>query len=214
MDLRIAGALVTGIALAVLLIAEKRNSKLGVWIAKPIAALGYLTLALASGALDSSYGILILVGLALSFWGDVFLIPDDSPRIFQAGVLSVLLGHVAFTIAFWSSGIDYMVSALAAGVVVAVAAVVLRWLMPNVGEDMKVPVKAYVAVISLMLVAATGCAAAGERPDIFAGAFLFYLSDLSVARNRFVSPGFVNTAWGLPCYFLAQLILAASVAGA
>jgi len=214
MDPRIASALVTGIALALLLIAEKRNSKLGVWIAKPIAALGYLALALASGALDSSYGILILVGLALSFWGDVFLIPDDSPRIFQAGILSFLLGHVAFTIAFWSSGVDYTVSAVAAGVVIAVAAMVLRWLMPNVGDDMRGAVKAYVAVISLMLVAATGCAMEGGRPEIFAGAFLFYLSDLSVARNLFVSPGFVNTAWGLPCYFLAQLILAASVVGA
>jgi uncharacterized membrane protein YhhN len=214
MDARVAGTLVTLIALAFLLIAEKLGSKLGIWIAKPTAALGYLALALASGALETPYGVLILVGLALSFWGDVFLIPDDSPRIFQAGILSFLLGHVAFTIAFWRSGVDYAVSALAAGVLIAVAAAVLRWLMPNVGDDMRAPVKAYVGVISLMLVVAAGCAVKGGRPEIFAGAFLFYLSDLSVARNRFVSPGFVNTAWGLPCYFLAQLILAASVAGA
>jgi hypothetical protein len=38
------------------------------------------------------------------------------------------------------------------------------------------------------------------------------LSDLSVARDRFVAPGFVNRAWGLPTYFAAQLLLAASVA--
>ena len=45
------------------------------------------------------------------------------------------------------------------------------------------------------------------------GAAMFCVSDLSVARDRFVSPGFVNGAWGLPLYFGGQLLLAASVAG-
>jgi len=73
---------------------------------------------------------------------------------------------------------------------------------------MRLPVFAYVAVISTMLVAAAGAASALSRPDIFVGALLFYLSDLSVARDRFVDPSFWNGAWGLPCYFFAQLILA------
>ena len=40
----------------------------------------------------------------------------------------------------------------------------------------------------------------------------FALSDLSVARDRFVRPGFANAAWGLPLYFAAQLVIASSVA--
>jgi hypothetical protein len=43
-----------------------------------------------------------------------------------------------------------------------------------------------------------------------AGAFGFYLSDLSVARDRFVAPAFVNRLWGLPLYYAAVLLLAAS----
>jgi hypothetical protein len=47
---------------------------------------------------------------------------------------------------------------------------------------------------------------------LLAGAVLFALSDVFVARDRFVHSGFANRQWGLPLYFLAQLILAASVA--
>ena len=38
----------------------------------------------------------------------------------------------------------------------------------------------------------------------------FYLSDLAVARDRFVSPGFANALWGLPLYYVAQLLFAYS----
>jgi len=44
-----------------------------------------------------------------------------------------------------------------------------------------------------------------------AGAVTFYVSDLSVARDRFLAPGFVNRLWGLPLYYGAQLLLAGSV---
>ena len=47
---------------------------------------------------------------------------------------------------------------------------------------------------------------------VLAGAVLFFLSDLGVARDRFVSPGVWNRAVGLPLYYGAQLLLAASVA--
>ena len=41
-----------------------------------------------------------------------------------------------------------------------------------------------------------------------AGALLFYLSDLAVARDRFVVRRFASRAWGLPAYYLAQVLLA------
>ena len=42
-------------------------------------------------------------------------------------------------------------------------------------------------------------------------AVAFFCSDLSVARDRFVAPGFANRAWGLPLYYAAQLAFAWSV---
>ncbi len=66
-------------------------------------------------------------------------------------------------------------------------------------------------VISLMVVVALGAAAATDRFAIAAGAACFYLSDLHVARHRFVVESFWNKAWGLPLYYAAQLILASTV---
>jgi hypothetical protein len=43
---------------------------------------------------------------------------------------------------------------------------------------------------------------------ILLGAGLFYVSDLAVARDRFIAPGFANAAWGLPLYYGGQLVLA------
>jgi len=43
------------------------------------------------------------------------------------------------------------------------------------------------------------------------GALLFLLSDLAVARDRFVAPVFINRVWGLPMYFCGQLLFAFSV---
>jgi YhhN family len=41
---------------------------------------------------------------------------------------------------------------------------------------------------------------------------LFAASDIAVARERFVQQGFLNQLWGWPTYFVAQLVLAWTVA--
>ncbi len=201
-------ATVTLLGLAGLLIANHRGSERGAWFTKPVAAAGFVAVALSVGALESGYGSWILLGLVLSFFGDVLLIPKGRPAAFKAGLLSFLLGHVAYVVAFAQLDGNLAVAVGAGIACVAVGSLVMRWLNPHLGGDMRVPVVAYVIVISSMLVLATSVSVAGPRPDIFAGAFLFYLSDLSVARDRFVAPGFVNGAWGLPAYFIGQLILA------
>jgi len=130
-----------------------------------------------------------------------------------AAVLSFLLGHVAYAVGFTVRGLAPLACLAAAAAVVPVAFLVLRWLRPHVPADMRISVHAYVLVISAMLVLAAGTTAARGGPLVLGGALLFYLSDLSVARDRFVVPGFANRAWGLPFYFVGQLFLAASVAG-
>ena len=47
----------------------------------------------------------------------------------------------------------------------------------------------------------------GDCPE---GDLAFYLSDLGVARQRFVSPGLINRFVGLPLYYGAQLLFAFS----
>jgi uncharacterized membrane protein YhhN len=62
-----------------------------------------------------------------------------------------------------------------------------------------------------MMVMAAGTHASDKNLFILLGAMLFVVSDLAVARNRFVARAFINRAIGLPLYFTAQLLLAASV---
>ena len=206
-------AAVTTIAVAGLLAAERFDSRTWRAVFKPVASTGFVAAALACGALDSDYGRWILAGLACSWWGDVLLIPESNEKVFLSGVVAFLLGHVAYAIAFLGLGFDARAGFTTAAAVVLVAVVVMRYLRPHVPAEMKAAVAAYVAVISTMVV--TAAAAAGAIGPaawtVVAGALGFYLSDLAVARDRFVVRSFVNRAWGLPLYYGAQLVLAVSV---
>lgn len=201
-------ALVTVLATAALLAAERAAWQTGVWIFKPIAAAGFVAAAWALGAPATPYGTWILTGLVLSFVGDVLLIPKTSPRAFLAGLVAFLLAHVAYALAFAARGLDRLTIAVALVALLAVGLVALRWLLPNVQPSMRRPVLAYVVVISTMLACAAGTVGHAGEPLIFVGALAFYLSDLAVARQRFVAKSFWNKAWGLPLYFGAQLVLA------
>jgi uncharacterized membrane protein YhhN len=83
---------------------------------------------------------------------------------------------------------------------------------------MNLPVLLYIIVITIMVVGAwsvigdTQLAFFG-RVVIFVGALSFYFSDVFVARNRFLKPGFINRLIGLPLYYFGQFLLAFSVGG-
>jgi uncharacterized membrane protein YhhN len=49
------------------------------------------------------------------------------------------------------------------------------------------------------------------RIMVVGGALLFYISDLFVARDRFIKKEFLNRLIGLPLYYAGQFILAFSV---
>jgi uncharacterized membrane protein YhhN len=204
-------AAATLVAVIGLLIAEYRGSRTGVWIAKPLASTGFIAVALAAGALETPYGVAVTVALVLCWVGDVFLIPKGAGTLFLVGLVSFLLGHVGFMLAFALREPDPLWMAAAALLVLPPARAVLNWLRPHVSARMRAPVVAYVIVISLMLVTAAGAAAATGHSAIAVGALCFYLSDLHVARHRFVSASFWNKSWGLPLYYGAQLILASTV---
>jgi uncharacterized membrane protein YhhN len=201
----------TVVALLGLLFSEYRGSRSGVWVAKPVASTGFIAVAMAAGALETPYGLAVLVALVLCWIGDVFLIPKGASTLFLVGLLSFLLGHVGFVVAFALRGPDPLWMVAAAVLLLPPAYLVLRWLHPHLTARMRTPVVAYVAVISLMLVTAVGAAAATGRAAIGIGAACFYLSDLHVARHRFVAQSFWNKSWGLPLYYAAQLILALTV---
>lgn len=201
--------LLTAVALAGLLVAERTGSRRGAYLCKPLASTGFLGAAIAAGALDSSYGRMVLAALVLSWLGDAFLLSSRS-ALFLAGLGSFLLAHVAFGAAFVIRGQALAWTAGALAVLILPALVVARWLRPHLPADMRAPVHIYIVVITCMLALAIGTVAAGAPWIVLVGALTFYLSDLSVANDRFVRESFLNKLWGLPLYYFAQLCLAAS----
>ncbi len=195
-------------AVAGLLVAEYRDSRVGLWLTKPIASAAFIWLGLVSGALDSGYGRLVLLSLALCLLGDILLIPRDRPKVFRAGVFAFLLGHVAYSAAFLSRPLapgGLLAGAVVLGIVILA---VLRWLGKSLPPEMVGPVRTYMLVIGVMSALACGVTAAGGPWAVAVGALSFTASDISVARDRFVRHQFINRAWGLPLYYSAQLLLA------
>lgn len=199
-----AGVAIVSVAglLAMHLVAEARGARALRAAGKLGASAAFVALALSLGV-EGAFGRGILAGLVLSALGDALLL---SPRraAFLGGLVVFLLAHVAYAVAF--AGVARPLAAVAV-LVVAVTGAALRWLWPNLG-DMRVPVVAYCAVISAMLWLALGV----DRAEVRFGALFFYLSDLLVARDRFVRPGFVNRLVGLPLYYAGQLLLALAIA--
>ena len=184
--------LVCALAVAGLLVAEYRDSRAGLWLTKPLASAAFVWLAVAAGALASTYGRLVLLALLLCLLGDLLLIPRDQP----------------FSAAFLTRPLDP--AGLLAGAVVLALLIgwVLRWLGRSLPPDMVIPVRVYMLVIGVMSALACGATAAGGPVLLAIGALAFTASDISVARDRFVRHQFINRAWGLPLYYAAQLLLA------
>jgi uncharacterized membrane protein YhhN len=206
-------------AVAALLVAERRGLDRARRAAKLVASLAFVAVAaaLANGA-DDRPARLVLVGLALGAGGDLALTLPGR-RALAAGTALFLAGHLAYAAAAldltspasWTSH-GVIGGAVALGVA---GALVRRWLWPHLDARAPVPrslVLAYLLVALAMALAAVvpaiDLAATTRARRLAAGALLFLASDLAVARQRFVRPSFTNKAWGLPTYFLAQLLIA------
>lgn len=171
----------------------------------------FVWLAIVLGAMQSRYGQWVLGALVLGWLGDALLL-GTRPAAFMAGLVAFLLSHGLYATAFVSGPLNGPAMAVALIAACAAGVVVLRWLRPHTPAPFKAPVLVYVVVILSMCVAAVGHAVATGRWIVLWGAVLFAVSDIAVARQRFVRPSPVNHLWGWPTYFVAQLLLAWSVA--
>lgn len=201
-----------GLGLLLALAGEYRSNTALSGLGKLLAASSYIGAALSLGALGTEYGQVVLAAMAFCWVGDLLLVSKSNKLLFLAGLVSFLLGHLVYIAAFTVRGISLPALAPAAVVMAVFAWRVLAWLNPVLDSNMRRPVFLYVIAISAMMAMAIGTFSAHGGLVVLLGGLLFVISDLFVARNRFVAPGFVNRAWGLPIYFSAQLLFAASVA--
>jgi uncharacterized membrane protein YhhN len=189
------------VCVALLLWAERADNMRLRWLSKPVASAAFVALAVQAGALQHPWGLAMVAGFVGCWWGDVLLIPA-SRKVFLAGIAAFALGHVGFAVSFVLRGIDPVRAGVTALLLVPLAAGVLRWLLPHVS-----------GVMVSAAAGTSGLDAGGHGMALLVGAVLFWLSDLCVARQRFVAPGFVNRAVGLPLYYGAQVVLALACGG-
>jgi len=169
------------------------------YFAKP-ATLTALLVYAASGPGPSVW---LLIALAFSLLGDVFLmLPAD---LFLAGLTAFLIAHVAYILDFHVSVTARAVCLLITLAAASPLAVRVMRAIDDVG--LRSAVALYMGVIALMVASAF----ASGNVVAAAGATLFFVSDALIAWERFVTP----RAWArtaiIVTYHLGQLGLATAL---
>jgi uncharacterized membrane protein YhhN len=189
------------------------RSKALEYVCKPGCMLALIGAAAALDPDDEAARTALLVALALSTLGDVFLmLRGDRSGLFLAGLASFLLAHIAYVVAFSFDGLEssgmLVGAALAAALLLFVGRPVIGAVRGGEEPAMAGPVTAYVAVIATMVFAAAGT---GDGRAI-AGALLFAASDALIARQRFVREAPWAPLTIIVSYHVAQALLVVSFA--
>lgn len=198
------------ISLGVLLYFEARRPRQRRY-PKLAASMAFVAVGLSAGALDTTFGRIVVVALVLSLFGDLFLAIDGRAP-FVAGLVAFLAAHIAYIGAFANRGLSDGIYLPLFGVTIAAVAIAI-WLLPTVPRELRAPVIAYIAAISVMVALAVSTHDSIAEWRIPVGAIAFYLSDITVARDRFAAPDFMNRIVGLPLYYGGQLLLAWAAGG-
>ncbi|HOZ46046.1 MAG TPA: lysoplasmalogenase, partial [Candidatus Hydrogenedentes bacterium] len=168
------------------------------------ASTAFVATGLAAGALRSWYGRSMLAGLVLCWLGDYL-----GPGNFMLGAAAFLIGHVMFIAAFMQRDLVPSRAKAAAIVFLPAGCALAWWLHAHVHGVEAVFVYTYMTVITAMVL----CASAASRGNawIVAGAAIFYISDIFVARWRFVTPDRLNALFCYPLYYTSCALLALSI---
>jgi len=180
-------------------------------LAKPLTTVLIIAAAVSAKIpVPAAYKTLVVAGLSFSFLGDIALM--FSEKWFTAGLAAFLTAHVFYILAFRPApGHQASVGIFLPFILYGLLMFFL--LAPGLGS-MKLPVLAYIAVITVMAGFAAGrfVDLGGTRPLLaFAGAVLFLVSDSVLAYDRFgkrIGPAQILI---LGTYFPAQLLIALSI---
>ena len=190
-------------------IAVDREAKALEYLCKPLTLALLLAAALALDPADASVRGWFALALVLCLLGDVLLmLPQD---LFVPGLVAFLFGHVAYIVGMHLDGVDAARAGVGVVLVLVAIATLGRHILRAVGRseepELQVPVLAYMAVISVMVVSAIGTG----HPAAIVGAGLFYASDSLIAWKRFVRSSRRGHLAVIVTYHLAQVGLVLSL---
>lgn len=172
------------------------------FIAKPLAMVVLLGLLIYECGLSEAPMLCFTLAIILSLAGDIFLMINPtglSRRWFTLGLVAFLFAHLAYIAGlniplpdvspFWSLSLAIVLSLTVARflrqIITSLRNKGLQWLV--------IPVAIYGTVITLMLLSALLTLSRSDwsfpgASMVSLGALLFYISDLVLAWDRFVSP--------------------------
>ncbi len=155
------------------------------------------------------------VGILFSLIGDLLLLSPD--RLFLLGLVAFLWTHTAYIIGFSSEAVPFDIWDVFLVVMILLGAVrILQRLIFAMRskeiDRLILPVEIYGLTISAMLFFAMRTLVhpnwqAGAAVLVSIGAFLFYISDIILAWNRFVSPIKNGRLLNIIAYHLGQIAL-------
>ena len=204
----------------VLIHLEKKSGMIIRYVTKPfliplLATYYILSIYFTSGI--ESVNWFIFVGLILGLAGDLLLInrpdPEEQKVLFMLGLVSFLLGHIFYLVAFvltitapytftlWTLGI--LIPLIIYGVLIGVK------ILPT-AEEMKIPVFAYIIIIISMGIVASilfGEISTSGYITLLGGAVLFIISDSILAWYRFVKEFPFERLIVMSTYLTAQLLI-------
>lgn len=192
--------------------ADLRKDSRQIYIFKPISTtLLILTALLSYGEIttNATYTLGILIGLTLSFGGDIALMFQSNRKAFTLGLVLFLTAHLAYAVTFTrlANTSHWQITLL----LLALSASFYRLLYTGLGS-MKIPVLGYICIISMMVNQAlatfsSNIFSTSQAWLISTGALLFYISDMFLALNRYWKP-FKYQRISLAFYYGGQFLIA------
>ncbi|MBV6397436.1 MAG: hypothetical protein HFACDABA_03050 [Anaerolineales bacterium] len=188
------------------------------FIAKPaVMAVLFVHLWVTSGLSDA--GLWFGLGILCSLAGDVFLLWLD--RFFLPGLIAFLFGHIAYIVGFNLPASPFTVWGIILAVMVGLGGLrvmrrILAALTVTEAPRLRAAVTLYGLVISLMLLSAMLKLTdtswnAGASLLAASGAFLFFVSDIVLAWNKFITPIQNGRIINIGLYHLGQIALVVGV---
>lgn len=176
---------------------------------KMTAASAFIALGAIGEHQDASQQLLML-GLVFGFIGDAALLSQNK-KPFLFGIGAFLIGHALYAAAWAPNATLDTLLRLPSLLFIALALGFTPYIVRFADGFMKKAVVAYILVITLMGITATGQSDVTGDYRYVLGAAMFALSDVSVALDRFTPLPRWHRWLGIPLYFMSQYILASTL---
>jgi uncharacterized membrane protein YhhN len=194
------------------LVHEFTDNALVFTVSKPLIVISLLAYYYSASSREDRSPTFILALIAC-LAGDIFLM---SPDYFIPGLVSFLIGHVLYIVAYRQHQSEDDVDSLRGlqrvrlsfPIILAGTGLVVI-LYPVLG-DLRIPVMVYAAVISAMVLVALfryGCTNSKSFWLVFLGAICFMISDSVLAINKFLTPVANAGIYIMSTYMAAQFLI-------